>query len=65
MDSLQVFLVEVYLSDYYQLPALPLGSLVELDLVAVLVPVVAVVAAVAAVAAVALVPAVALVLAAD
>ena len=42
MDSLQVFLVEVYLPDYYQLPALPLGSLVELDLVAVLVPVAAV-----------------------
>ena len=40
MDSLQVFLVvlvDVYLPDYYQLPALPLGSLVELDLVAVLV----------------------------
>ena len=59
MDSLQVFLVEVYLPDYYQLPALPLGSLVELDLVAVLVPVAAAAVAVAAVAVVALVPVVA------
>ena len=58
MDSLQVFLVEVYLPDYYQLPALPLGSLVELDLVAVLVPVAAVAVALVLVVAVvaALVP---------
>ena len=72
VDSLQVFLVvlvDVYLPDYYQLPALPLGSLVELDLVAVLVaaeavalvPVVAAVAAVALVLAVAVVAAVVLV----
>jgi len=32
-----VVLVEVYLPDYYQSPALPLASLVELDLVEVLV----------------------------
>ena len=64
MDSLQVFLVvlvDVYLPDYYQIPAPLLDSLVELDLVEVLVVVVALVPAVVEVevAAAAMVPAVA------
>ena len=67
MDSLQVFLVvlvDVYLPDYYQIPAPLLDSLVELDLVEVLVVIVALVPAVVEVEVAAMVPAVAVVAAA-